>query len=133
MPRHSDLTKEIVIRSIKLLDIGYAAAVYFVGAIICVKLLNWRVMPRDLEDDKRKSTVRLSLEIVLKVWLIGVLAYIVRNLFGLIPWPFQGVYGYDHFKVKEVTNSAVFVAFMVVFDASLQNKVKVLKDRLHIT
>lgn len=129
----SELTKEVVIRSIKLLDIGYAAAVYFVAAILCVKLLNWRVLPGDLKKDKNKSTARLCLEIVLKVWVIGVLAYVVRNIFGLIPWPFQGVYGYDHLKVKEVTNSAVFVAFMVVFDASLQNKVKVLKERLHIT
>jgi hypothetical protein len=124
--------EEIVIRSIKLLDIGYAAAVYFMVALLCVKLLNWRVPADDLERNKKKATVTLCLEIVLKVWFIGVLAYVVRNLFELVPWPFQGVYGYDHLKVKEVTNSAIFVAFMVVFDASLQNKVKVIKERFNI-
>lgn len=124
--------EEVVIRSIKILDIGYAAAVYFMAALLCVKLLNWRVATDDLERNRKKSTLVLGLEIVAKVWLIGVLAYIVRNLFELVPWPFQGVYGYDHLKVKEVTNSAVFVAFMVVFDASLQNKVKVIKERFNI-
>lgn len=127
-----DVTKEIVVRSIKMLDIGWAATVYFAAAIFFVKLLNWRVVPRDFDEDKKKSTAQLCAEVILKVWFIGVLAYITRNLFELVPWPFQGVYGYEHLKVKEVTNSAVFVAFMVVFDASLQNKVKILKERLHI-
>lgn len=128
----SIVVKETVVRSIKLLDIGWAAAVYFVAAIICVKLLNWNVKSDHKSLNRQKTTARLCMEIIVKIWFIGMLAYVVRNLFGLLPWPFQGVYGYDHFKVKEVTNSAVFVAFMVVFDASLQSKVYVLKERLGV-
>ena len=123
---------ESVLRSIKILDIGWAATVYFVGALLCVKILNINTRPSDYDMDNQKSTTRLCAEVILQVWFIGVLAYIFRNLFGIIPWPFQGVYGYDHLQVKEVTNSAVFVAFMVIFDTKLQNKVKILKSRLFI-
>lgn len=50
------LWEEFVIRSIKILDIGYAAAVYFMAALFCVKMLNWRVPSDDLERNKESYT-----------------------------------------------------------------------------
>jgi hypothetical protein len=124
-----DLTKEIVIRSIKLLDIGYAASVYILTAILLITIINKIAgEPNEMEEEK-KTTGKLILDVILRIWVIGILAYIVRNLFHLIPFPLEGVYGYEHMKVGEVTSSTVFVAFMVTFDNQLHTKIEILKKR----
>ena len=130
IPVQHTLGEEITIRSIKLLDIGWATAFYFVSALIFVKIFTMIAGSYNEKKESAKSTARIIFEVILHVWLIGAMAYVIRNLFELIPWPFEGVYGYVHLRVKEVTNSAVFVAFTVVFDTILQQKVLLLKQRL---
>jgi MFS family permease len=124
------MQKEVAIRSIKLLDIGWATSAYFLLAILAVFLLDKVYGKFNEQVEGRKSTARIVLDIIVHVWFIGVLAYIVRNLFPLIPWPFEGVYGYKHAKTSEVTQSALFVAFVVTFDKHLQQQVSMLKSRI---
>jgi hypothetical protein len=121
---------ELVIRLIKILDIGYASMFYIVSAILLVSLLNKVEGEYNEENEKKRTTSSLFISVILKTWLIGTLAYITRNIFHMIPWPLEGVYGYKHLKVKEVLDSAVFVSFMVIFDKHLQSRVGILKDRL---
>ncbi len=121
--------EDLVVRLVKMLDIGWASMSYFLLAVLMIAILNRISRNSESVLYEQKSTPRLVFEVILKVWLIGVLAYIARNVFELVPWPFEGLYGYKHLKVKEVTNSAIFVAFMVTFDSQLQNKVGELKRR----
>ncbi len=125
-----DLQKELVIRSIKLFDIGYATVIYILSAILLVSILNKYTDKYNEKEEEKKTTKRLLLDIILRAWIIGILAYIVRNLFEIVPFPLEGVYGFEHLKVKEVVNSTLFVSFMVIFDTNLQNRVKILKERL---
>ena len=124
------LTKELIIRSIKLLDMGYAGAVNILSAIFLVSIINKIEGEYNQLEEEKKSTGKLLLNVILKMWLIVVLAYIVRNLFHMIPFPLEGVYGYKHMKVGEVTSSSIFIAFMVVFDKPLQEKISILKKRI---
>jgi len=125
-----DLQKELVIRSIKIFDMGYATVIYILAAIIIVSLLNKYSGVYNKQEEEKKSTKRLFWDVILRTWIIAVLAYFVRNLFQMIPFPLEGVYGFEHLKVKEVVNSSLFVSFMVIFDSHLQHRVKVLKERL---
>jgi hypothetical protein len=127
-----NLEKEIVIRTIKIIDIGYASVVYIISAIILVSILNKLSGKYDKTVEEKKSTIRLFGDVILRTWIIAIFAYIVRNLFQMIPWPFEGVYGYKHLLVKEVIHSSLFVSFMVIFDHNLQGHVSILKDRLNI-
>jgi hypothetical protein len=122
-------TKELVIRSIKLLDIGYAGAVYILTAILLVSIINKIEGEYNEIEEQKQSTGKIIFEIVLRMWLIGVLAYIVRNVFQMIPFPFEGIYGYKHMKVGEVRSSEIFVAFMVVFDRQLHSRIEIVKNR----
>jgi hypothetical protein len=124
------LTKELIIRSIKLLDMGYAGAVNILSAIFLVSIINKIEGEYNPLEEEKKSTAKLLLHVILKMWLIVVLAYIVRNVFQMIPFPFEGVCGYKHMKVGEVTSSSIFIAFMVVFDKPLQEKISILKKRI---
>lgn len=126
------LYQDIAVRGIKMLDIGFAAAGYFILALLAIMAFNKIGGKYDKAAEVKKSTPLLILQIILRVWLIGISAYIARNVFPLIPWPFEGVYGYQHIKVKEVSNGVVFSAFIVAFDTHLQSQVAYLKQRLSI-
>lgn len=121
--------KELTIRGIKLLDMGYSGSVYILSAIFLVALTNKIEGKYNEYEEEKKTTVRLIMNVILHIWLITILAYIVRNIFHMIPWPFEGVYGYKHMKVKEVIHSTVFVSFMVIFDKQLQGRIGILKKR----
>lgn len=125
-PFHEDL----VIRSIKMLDIGYSVAMYFIFAIFTVVGIHKTLGPLDVDMYETRPTILIVVDIIIHVWVIGILAYIARNILTSIPWAFDGVYGYSHLKVKEVVNSATYVAFVVIFDKRLQSQVLILKKRL---
>jgi hypothetical protein len=125
-----DLTKELVIRSIKIFDMGYAAVVYILSAIVIISILNKYSGKYNEEVEEKKSTKRLFWDVILRTWIIAVLAYFIRNLFQMVPFPLEGVYGFEHLKVKEVLQSSLFVSFMVIFDSHLQSRVGILKKRI---
>jgi len=68
----------------------------------------------------------------LYLWAAGILIYGVRNLMDLIPSPFDGVYGLEHLRVKELGNAGVFIFIFFYFEESLKKKMTVLYDRLLI-
>jgi hypothetical protein len=125
-----ELDKELIIRLIKIIDIGYATIVYIILAILLISFINKIAGKYDDDNENKKSTIHLFGDIILRTWIIAILAYIVRNIFQIIPFPFEGIYGYEHLKVKEVLQSSLFVSFMVIFDSHLQSRVSILKKRL---
>jgi hypothetical protein len=125
----SELQKDLTRRVIKILDMGYSSGFYLLSAILCVTIIN-KITPKyDEKEEEKKRTTKLLFDILLNIWIIAIFAYIVRNIFHIIPWPLEGVYGYQHMRVKEVANSAVFVSFMVIFDKHLQSRIGILKKR----
>jgi hypothetical protein len=123
--------EDVVVRGVKVLDIAYSTAAYFIMALVSIIAIN-RIWKSKGEQETKKSEARLIFEIIFRAFLIGTLAYVARNIFPLIPWPLEGVYGYKHLKTGEVTGSALFAAFAVTFDTQLQAKVSTLKDKLNL-
>jgi len=62
--------------------------------------------------------------------IIGVVSYIGRNLVELIPFPFQGVLGYDHMRVKELKTGALLTVFLVMFSYNMQDKLQKLRGMI---
>lgn len=126
------IEKELTIRSIKILDIGYATVFYIIASLITISLVNKYIYGKlNKEKEESKSNKKLVFDIIVKVWLISILAYIIRNVFSSIPFPLQGVQGYDHLRVKEVVNNSILLSFMILFDDNLQYKIGILKTRFY--
>lgn len=121
--------KEVLIRSIKILDIGYLAVIYFVLGIVLAKLYDAILGEFDANEEKKKSLLRSILEVICYLWFIGVLLYIVRNVVPLIPFPLDGVYGFKHLRLKEVTSDTLFVISFVQFQKYYQDKIKYIISR----
>ena len=124
---------ELVVRSIKMLDIGWAMIAYFLMANLSVKTLQEVTGPYDQEASEKEETWKVLGRVCLRMWVYGVIAYASRNLFQLVPWPFEGVVGYKHLRVKEVLNSAVFISCVLSYDGHLQSEVMLLKKRLRMS
>jgi hypothetical protein len=124
---------ELVRRALKFVDIGYAASFYMVIAFATSWAINRASGRYDDSKERSKSTYIILLELVAKVWLLGIIAYAARNLLELLPLPYEGVCGFRHDMVKEVTNSAVFVAFAIALDNRIFSQLTILRQRLGST
>ena len=124
--------KELIVRSIKILDIGYITAIYFILGIILAKLCDKHFGKFEEKKADKKSIFQHVIELILYLWFIGVVIYIVRNLVPLIPFPLEGVYGFKHLKVKELTTATIFSISFMYFQVYYQNKIKYIFSKIHI-
>jgi hypothetical protein len=120
----------LLLRTIKIFDIGYLTVIYFVFGYATAVLFDKVLGDFDKDDAAKKSTLRLCSELVLHIWLIGVLTYIVRNVVELIPFPLQGVYGYNHFRVRELVVAPMYTLVVVTLQEHLRAKLKFVYDRM---
>jgi hypothetical protein len=125
-------SKEIIIRMIKLLDIGYITTIYAILAIILAKLFDKYFGNFDEVSEEKKSLIQSIIELILHLWLIGIVIYIVRNFVPLIPFPLNGIYGFNHLKVKELSTATVFSIVFIYFYQYYQNKVKFILSKIII-
>jgi hypothetical protein len=118
------LDKDLSIRSIKLLDIGYITVIYFIIGIAMVKLCDIFFGKYDEEREKKKSSLRRGLECIAIMWLFGIVIYLVRNITELIPSPFDGIRGFDHMRVKELKDATIFTFVFLHFQEFFSEKFK---------
>jgi hypothetical protein len=116
--------KEFIVRGIKIIDIGYITAVYFTLGIIMATLSDKYFGVFNEKEEKKKPIGQSVIELLLYLWLFGVIIYIVRNVIPLIPFPLNGIYGFDHLKVKEVTSAGMFTIAFLLFQKHYQAKLK---------
>lgn len=123
------MKEEVTIRSIKILDIAYIFSFYAAAGFFLSILLE-RIFPKYTKDKYDKmSSAKLLIEICLQFAAIGIIVYIVKNLFELVPFPFDGIYGYEHLKVKEVSNAMPLIYTILYFQDSLKDKLLTISKR----
>jgi len=124
--------KEIIVRSIKILDIGYITVIYVMLGIILARLCDKKLGKFDEKKAKEKPIFQHLIELILLLWFIGVVIYIVRNLVPLIPFPLDGYYGFKHLKVKELTSATFFTITFMYFQVYYQNKIQYIFSKFYI-
>jgi predicted PurR-regulated permease PerM len=106
--------KELILRSIKIFDIAYIFSFYAIAGFILSIILNKIYIKYDRNKYDKKSTFIILLEICFIFATIGIVVYMSKNLFEKIPFPLDGIYGYDHTKVKEI-NTAIPLTYTILF------------------
>lgn len=124
------LSDELQIRGIKIIDIAYVAAIYLtLGAVLSITI-DRQLGKFDPEEADKISTSQLYGEVLLHFASIGILIYIVRNIVEWIPFPLNGVYGYDHLRLNELKNAGLFAVIFFLFQNNLTNKLIYLSKRV---
>ena len=121
---------ELLIRSIKLLDISLLGIYYFIGGVILSIMIDKLFSKYDEEIYEKKTIMEIFIECCLNISLIMISVYILRNIVELIPFPLHGYYGYDHYKVREI-RGGILISFAVVsFQTNLKDKVNKLVEKV---
>ncbi len=122
--------KEIIVRGIKIIDIGFITAIYSFLGIILAKICDNVNGEFDTKKENKKPVWRIMLELILYLWFIGIVIYVVRNVIPLIPFPLEGIYGFKHNNVKELLNATIFSITFFYFQKYYQDKIRNLLTRL---
>jgi len=124
------LSSELQTRGIKIIDIAYVAAIYLtLGAVLSITI-DRQLGKFDKEEADEKSTAQLYGEVLLHFASIGILMYIVRNVVEWIPFPLNGVFGYDHMRLNELRNAGLFGVIFFLFQTNLREKLVYLSKRV---
>jgi len=113
---------DVLMRSIKIVDIGYITVIYMTFSLFFAYLTDKFFGKFDEKKEKAKPNWQLTLEFVLAAWMYGVLIYVVRNLAQLIPFPLHGLYGFDHYRVKELGSAMIFTFTYLLFSDHIKSK-----------
>jgi len=121
MPKEVAYTPLFV--AVKLLDIGLVTVYFFILGLAAAKAFDG-IMGNFAEENYEKiSTLQMFFEIVLQLFALGVIAYILRNLVKLIPFPLDGIGGFKHERLKELDGGEVMALVLILFQHNLIDKV----------
>jgi hypothetical protein len=120
------LQKDIIIKSIKLIDIGYIIVLDFLAGYYSATLLDHLFLKLFGDHNLNKNKFRVLFEILVQVMITAIIAYILRNLIEYVPFPLNGISGYNHMRVKELKDGPILLFFIFLFQYKLQEKVEYL-------
>ena len=124
--------KSLLVRSIKLVDIGFLTVIYFALGILMAKSIDALYGEFDEEAEKRKSMIQITVELMLLMWLLGIIVYMTRNLVELIPFPLDNISGFDHLQLKELKGATVFVFILMHFTRHFRKKLQYYYDNIRL-
>lgn len=128
-PKKMPLLQDFLIRTNKMIDIGYITTIYFIlGAIVANMITKFQTEFNNKDEDKR-TVIMSSLSLILLIWINGVLIYFARNLVELIPYPFDNFFGFHHKKVKELGAATAFTFVLLYYQPNLNKMMKYLTVR----
>ena len=115
---------------IKSIDIGYVTVLLFVFGI-CISWAIDKYLGQFKEDEyKNTNLFVIFLELVTHLFVIGILSYALRNFMEIIPFPLNGVGGYDHLRLKELQGGVVLSFVILFFQQNLSDKLSYFKKRV---
>jgi len=115
---------------VKLLGISFVTTLYFSLGFLAAKGLDLFFNHFDKNAESKKPLWQVFLEIIVRLCGLGILIYIARNLIERIPFPLNGVAGFDYLRLKELHSEFIFTIPLFIFHENFISKLKSMYDRL---
>ena len=137
MVEKGSFNSDYKITFIKMLSILYVTVLYAVIGLSITYFLDKYVFKSDkiLTDKISMDKMNLGyvvLSTALIIGFIGVVGYIGRNLIQKIPFYYDGKYGFEYMRVKEVASGGVLLVFLIAFSQTVIKKHRQIKYKLNI-
>lgn len=117
------ISNNILMRLIKLIDIGFIAVIYTSLALLFAKITDKILGKFDSVKEEKKPKWQITVEMFILIWLFGILMYVSRNIVPLIPFPLDGYRGFVHSKVKELGVPIIFSFVYMLFGEHIKSKI----------
>ncbi len=121
--------QDFLIRTNKMIDIGFITTIYFILGAVVANLITKLQTPFTSANEDKKTVIRGSLDLVLLIWINGVLIYFARNFVELIPYPFDNYFGFHHMRMKELGAATAFTFVLLYYQPNLNNMMQYLTVR----
>ena len=109
---------------IKLIAMSYVIFFHFFIGVFISRLID-KIIPnikKDINGNILESKLKTFSLMYLNMILIVVAMYLFRNIVERIPFPLNGLYGYDHSRLKERTSLALTGFFIMYYQTQLRNR-----------
>jgi hypothetical protein len=117
---------------IKIIAIYYIGFIFGAGGYSAAILTNKYIYDNILskKKDEEKTTIHLMFETILIIATNNVLAYILRNILQEVPFPLDGISGFEYKRVKEFSSGGLVITIISLACTPLKEKIKILHERL---
>jgi len=118
--------------TVKILDIGLTTTYFFVIGLLAAKIcdrISFLINDETNIDWETYSFIPYTLNIIGHLFFIGIIAYILRNIIGFIPYPLDGIAGFQHKRLKELNGGAVLLFTIFLFQKNLVSKLHIYAKR----
>lgn len=118
---------------VKLIAIVYFSLFYFIIGFTSSLGLNKLVSKEEDKEktEKEPSMIRLFLECILIFSVVSLIFYFLRKIIKHIPYPLEGVFGFQTKRLKELNGVAllapIFMTYQVNFVGKLSKIKKIMK------
>lgn len=118
--------------SIKLFAITYYSILYFILGFLSSVLLNYiiPVFQNTIQVTTSFITlIKLIIEIFFNFAAIGIMFFFIRKIIkNYIPFPFNGVYGFQKSFLKEIQGGVIIAPIIMIFQTKLLSKLEIIKN-----
>ena len=124
-----------MLRNIKIIDIGLLGMYYFIGSLVFITLFNKffrTIFQTDKYPIKKVSTLTLFLQTCFQAGSISIVSFYLRHFVRGIPYIFNGRYGYNHLRTKEINGGVVIAFAMITVFSDFKERAVELATRLEL-
>jgi len=121
---------ELGFRIVKIADICYVTVMYFIAGFLMAKLYD-TIFPKFNEKEADNTHILYSVvDAVVRICINAITVYVARNIFELVPSPFNGLYGFQHIRLKELSGAATFSFALLYYQANFQSELKYIYNKV---
>ena len=124
--------QDLTMRSIKIVDIGFITMINFTLGVAIGAFIDNTLGDFDEKKQDEKHILQIFGELLLHLYILGIIAYIVRNLTELIPFPLDGYKGYDHNRLGEMKLGVAFTFALFFYQVHLREKLNYFLKRIRL-
>ena len=121
---------------IGLLSIIYFTTIFVIVGIFFTEINDTFIINQIIKDDKKpiivknKLLIRHIIEIIIIFIILTIIVHYTRLLLMKIPFPLDGIDGFNHNYQKTITNATVLGLSVFLFSTGLREKIRIINERL---